>query len=56
MLDADFLFKKDSPTTIVDLSFKQVYRTPILNEFNAAKYDILYLIWWFCVVSQKISL
>jgi hypothetical protein len=44
MLDADFLFKKDSPTTIVDLSFKQVYRTPILTEFNTAKYVFFYLI------------
>jgi hypothetical protein len=37
MLDADFLFKKDSPTTIVDLTFKQVIRTPILNEFQSTK-------------------
>jgi hypothetical protein len=37
MLDADFLFKKDSPTTIVDLTFKQVIRTQILNEFQLTK-------------------
>lgn len=37
VLDADFLFKKNSPCTIVDLSFKQVIRTPILNEFTLAK-------------------
>ena len=39
VLDADFLFKKDSPLTIVDLTFKQVIRTPILNEFQLAKYN-----------------
>jgi hypothetical protein len=37
MLDADFLFQRDSPTNIVDMSFKQVYRTSILNEFNLLK-------------------
>lgn len=41
MLDADFLFKKDSPTTIVDLSFKQVYRTNILNNFNLVKENFI---------------
>lgn len=42
MLDADFLFKKDSPTTIVDLSFKQVYRTNILSEFNLIKENFIH--------------
>lgn len=37
MLDANFLFKRDSPTNIVDMSFKQVYRTNVLNEFNMLK-------------------
>lgn len=41
MLDADFIFKKDSPTTIVDLSFKQVYRTNILGEFNLLKENFI---------------
>lgn len=38
ILSSDFLFKRDSPTTVIDLSYKQVYRTAILNEFNALKY------------------
>lgn len=37
LLDANFIFKNDSPLTIVDMSFKQIYRTSILNEFNCNK-------------------
>lgn len=37
LLDADFIFRKDSPITIVDLTFKHVLRTPILNEFTLKK-------------------
>lgn len=41
MLEADFIFKKESPTTIVDMSFKQVYRTNILNDFNMLKENFI---------------
>ena len=37
ILDTSFLFERDSPTTIIDLSFKQVYRTSILNEFHVER-------------------
>lgn len=37
LIDANFLFKKDSPTTVIDLSNKKVYRTAILNDFIELK-------------------
>lgn len=40
-LDADFIFSKDVPTTIVDLSFKQIYRTNVLNDFNLLKENFI---------------
>lgn len=33
IFDADFIFRKPSPTTIIDLSIKCVYRTSILHDF-----------------------
>jgi hypothetical protein len=42
IFDVDFLFKKDSPTTIVDLSYKHIYRTSILNEFYAQKEHLMH--------------
>lgn len=37
ILNSDFLFKRDTPTTIVDLSYKHIYRTATLNDFNGLK-------------------
>ncbi len=37
LIDANFLFKKDSPTTVIDLSNKKIYRTAILNDFIELK-------------------
>lgn len=41
ILNSDFLFKRDTPTTIVDLSYKHIYRTATLNDFNGLKEDFI---------------